>query len=378
VLTLWAEHPADTMSVRALVQKADAAQAAIHYHFGDLERLYARASQVAVERAEALMAARLAALAVVDGADLPAALQASLLAGAIADWTVSARRLAMAERYAPGAQWQAAQDRHWRAFAARIGLAPHAAAIACFAAGEAARHLLVWNPALDRALLEETAMALVLWLRGRSFGADAIRAHHQALALAGYARPPQHRDALLAQIEQAAAALLSEKGHAGVTYRAVAGRAGVTLGKVIHLFGSKSELLGAALHRLYEREALGDDREGFIAQSLAPEVVMALLVEAIIAGDQPVLRAYDEIERAIYNGAEYAPLRGVVRSMEDPSGTWALRQLLGGAEPPSTLVAAFSAIIRGIGYRAAYAGMAREDVVALAEAALCAFRFAGD
>lgn len=352
LLDMWADAPADGIAVRALVQKAGAAQSAIHYHFGDMERLYAEASRAALALARGWMETRLAQIAMVAGAQLPAALQASLLSGAIADWTAQQRRLAMASRYAPSEDWQAASDDFWTRFAGLLGLDGHAGAIACFAAGEAARHLLVWNSALDRALLEETAASLLRWLNHRQFAPDAIRPIHQELARRGYDRPARSDDALAARIEQAAADLLAEKGYSGVTFRAVAARSGVTLGKVIHLCGAKSELLRRALHRLYEREALGGDREQFVAQSFLARVMLDYLLAAIIAEDQPVLRAYDEIERAIYNGDEYAALRGMVRSMEDPSGAWALEQMLAGRKPPGSLVAAFSAVIRGVGYQA--------------------------
>lgn len=354
LLDMWADAPADGIAVRALVQKAGAAQGAIHYHFGDMERLYAEASSAALAHARGWMETRLAQIAVVAGAQLPAALQASLLAGTIADWTAQQRRLAMASRYAPSADWQAAWDDFWTRFAGLLGLGEHAGVIACFAAGEAARHLLVWNPALDRALLEETTASLLRWLNHRQFAPDAIRPIHQELARRGDDRPARFDDALAARIEQAAADLLAAKGHSGVTFRAVAAHACVTLGKVIHLCGTKSELLRRALHRLYEREALGGDREQFVAQSFPARVMLDYLLAAIIAGDQPVLRAYDEIERAIYNGEEYAALRGVVRSMEDPSGAWALEQMLAGAKPPGSLVAAFSAVIRGVGHQARF------------------------
>jgi AcrR family transcriptional regulator len=302
-------------------------------------------------------------------------LQASLIASTIVDWTVDARRLAMAARCAPSAGWQSAWENFWTRLAASIGLGDHAATLAAFAAGESARHLLVWNPPLDRALLEETATALVLWLTERRFAPDPVRASHQRLAREGYARPaPRHDDALAATIQEAAADLLAEQGHAGVTFRAVAARAGVTLGKVIHLCGTKSELLRGALHRLYEREALGGDRAEFEAQRLAPEVVLALLLEAVLSGQQPVLHAYDEIERAICNGTEHSDLRGVVRSMEDPSGTWALKQMLGGHVPPGALVAAFSAIIRGIATRVIYGGYSKDDLRSYALLALQPFR----
>lgn len=377
LLRLWAEAPADGISVRALVHQADAAQAAIHYHFGNIERLYAKASAAALTEAKGWMAARCADLAGLAGRDLGPELQASLIASTLADWTGDQRRLAMAARAAPSAGWQAAWDDFWTALAQTIGLGDHAAALACFASGESARHLLVWNPALDRALLEETAAALVLWLRERRFAADPVRAVHQQLALSGYARPtprPTSRnDALAAHIEQAAADLLAQQGHAGVTFRAVAARAGVTLGKVIHTCGTKSELLRGALHRLYEREALRGDRAAFVAQSVAAEVLFERLLETVLAGSQPVLRAYDEIERAIYNGADYADLRGVVRSMEDPSGAWALQQVLGGQAPPTALVAVFSAIIRGIGFRVAQVGGEGAGPAAWAQHSLSVF-----
>jgi AcrR family transcriptional regulator len=354
LLDMWADAPADAVSVRALVHRAGAAQAAIHYHFGDMERLYAEASTLALGLARDWMETRLGQISVLAGVQLPTTLQASLLAGTIADWTTQQRRLAMASRYAPSEAWQAASDDFWTRFAGLLGLGEHAGAIACFGAGEAARHLLVWNPALDRALLEETAASLLRWLNHRQFALDAIRPIHQELARRGYDRPATSDDALAARIEQAAADLLAEKGHSGVTFRAVAAHAGVTLGKVIHLCGTKSELLRRALHRLYEREALGGDREQFVAQSFPARVMLDYLLAAITSGAQPVLRAYDEIERAIYNGHEYAALRGVVRSMEDPSGVWALEQMLAGRKPSGSLVAAFSAVIRGVGYQARF------------------------
>jgi AcrR family transcriptional regulator len=311
--------------------------------------LFAKASDAALAQAEDWMETRLAELAVLEGTSVPLPLQVSILTSTIAEWAGKRRRLAMAQRCAPSAAWEAASEAFWGRVAELIGLGDHAATLAFFAAGEIRRHLLVWHPVLDRALLEETVAALLLWLQQRQFAEDHIRPIHQQLARSEYHRPVLRDDALAATVAQAAADLLAEKGHAGVTFRAVGSKAGVTLGTVIHLCGSKSELLHGALHCLYEREALHGDREKFIAQSFPPDVILDRLLDAISRGDHPMLRAYDEIERAIYNGPEYSALRGVVRSVDDPSGTWALQQMLGGPLPPASLVAAFSAIIRGIG-----------------------------
>lgn len=361
LLNIWATAPVDEVSVRSVVHRARAAQSSIHYHFGDMERLYLAASHAALGAARAWIEVQLARLGAVADGPLPASLQASLIASTIAEWTGPQRRLAMAWRHAPDAQWQAAWDGFWSRMAKTLGLEEHASALGCFAAGESARHLLVWNPPLDRALLEETVAAFVLWLHERRLAGAPVRTTYRALAEHGYDAPATQADALAARITGAAAALLAEKGHAGVTFRAVAARAGVTLGKVIHVHGTKSSLLHAALHGLYEREALRGDRDGLLARSLAPEVMLAQVLEAVLRGPQPVLSAYDEIERAIYNGADHLALRGLVRAMEDPSGTWALKQLLGGQDPSASLVAVFSAIIRGIGQCVIHGGLPRDE-----------------
>lgn len=373
LLAVWADAPVEEVSVRTLVQRAGTAQSAIHYHFGDMEHLYLSASQVALTAAQDWMAQQLAALAALAGEPLPEGLQASVIASVIADWTHGQRCLAMAWRHAPDAAWQAAWDGFWRRLATLLGLDAAAETLAAFAAGEAARHLLVWNPALDRALLEETVAALVIWLREGRLAPDRVRPVHSALARRCYDAPAVPDNALAARMAAAAGLLLAEQGHAGVTFRAVAAAAGVTLGKVIHVFGTKSGLLHAALHSLYQREALGGDLAALLAQSFPPEVMLAHLLDAVLGGQQPVLHAYDEIERAIYNGPEYAALRGLVRSMDDPSGTWALQQMLGGRAPPASLVAAFSAIIRGIGHRAAHGGRDEGELQRGARMALQAF-----
>lgn len=373
LLDLWAQAPADQVSVRALVQRAGTAQSAIHYHFTGLEHLYASASAAALDAAQAWMATQLSLLDPLATTPPPAVLQASIVTSIIANWTVGQRRLAMAWRNAPDRDWQTVWDGFWYEVAERLGIAPYADTLACFAAGEASRHLLVWNPPLDQALLEETCNALVGWLGERQIMPGPVRAAIRTLALGSYDEPVRQSDALADLITDAAAALLAEAGHAGVTFRAVAARAGVTLGKVIHVHGTKSALLHAALHRLYQREAVGDDVEQRLALHFPPEVMCAYLLEAVLGGHQPVLTAYDEIERAIYNGADYAGLRGLVRCMDDPTGTWALQQMLGGVPPSPPLVAAFSAIIRGIGYRASYGGLAHAELEAGAKKALRPF-----
>jgi hypothetical protein len=59
--------------------------------------------------------------------------------------------------------------------------------------------------------------------------------------------------------------------------------------------------------------------------------------------------------------------------MEEPSGTWSLAQLLADDVPPSSLVAAYSATIRGIGYLAALNPGLSADSLAYAREGIEAF-----
>jgi AcrR family transcriptional regulator len=377
LLEAWADAPAGEVSVRALVQKAGAAQSSIHYYFGNIEHLYLSASRAALEAARGWMAAQLAQLdqlAALADETLAPEVQASLIASTLADWTGPQRRLAMAWRHGCDAAWQDAWDGFWHRLATTLGLGAHAGTLACFAAGEAARHLLVWNPPLDRALLEETVAALTLWLGEQRLAPDHVHPLYRALAMRAYDAAAPRPNVPDAAIGAAATDLLAEAGHAGVTFRAVAARAEVTLGKVIHAYGTKSALLHAALHGLYRREALRGDPERLRSRRMAPAAMLQEILAAVLGGTQPVLVAYDEIERAIYNGDDHAALRGLVRAMEDPSGTWALQQMLGGVQPTLSLVEAFSATIRGVGHKARHSKAQHEELRSYALAALRPFR----
>nr|WP_237437777.1 helix-turn-helix domain-containing protein [Altericroceibacterium endophyticum] len=171
----------------------------------------------------------------------------------------------------------------------------------------------------------------------------------------------------------AAANLLAREGRSGVTFRAVAKEANSTLGVVSHHFGSKSNLLREALCRLYEREAMTGDREAQFKQEIAPSIMLDEIVAAIAIGTHPVLYAYDEIELAIYNDPEFIDLRAAVRCMDDPSGTWAVKNLLGGQQPSQALVAAISSVCRGAGHLIATGVRPADNSNALIRSALTPF-----
>lgn len=380
VRTAWDEREIDAISVRLIASEAGCAPSAIGYHFGDLERLYHIAAEAAATDARRWaeqMLDRFEGFG--DHAPCDAACDAAragIIATAICQWCTDGRPLALARRRSRAIGFTGF-ERDWRDFwhrlARLIGLERHAATLALFADGEAARHLLDWDRVLDRLLLEETARALVDWLaRGRT-RPGPMRAQHSRLAVRAYDRPAARRDEAARPILDAAADLLAEQGHRGLTFRAIAGRAGVTLGMVVHHCGTRGELLRDALHRLYEREAMREEAGGLAGLSFAPEDMIDSILEAVGSAANPVLKAYDEIELAVYNDPRFTGLRGLVRSMDDPSGAWTLGQITHLERPPAPLVAAFSATVRGIGFMTACDGTLRGRSRDYARAGLAAF-----
>lgn len=376
VRAAWYKREVDAISVRLIASEAGCAPSAIGYHFGDLERLYHVAAEAAATDARRWAAHMLARFEGV-GDDAPCdAARAAIIAAAIHQWCTAERPLALARRRSRALGFTGF-ERDWRDFwhrlARLIGLERHAATLALFADGEAARHLLDWDPVLDRLLLEETARALVDWLARGKTGAAPMRVQHSRCAVRAYDRPAPRREETARPILDAAADLLAEQGHRGLTFRAIADRAGVTLGMVVHHCGTRGELLRDALHRLYEREAMREEAGGLAGLTFVPEDMIDRILEAVGPGANPVLKAYDEIELALYNDPQFTGLRGLVRSMEDPSGTWSLGQITGLERPPAPLVAAFSATVRGIGFMAASEGKLRGQTRDYAQAGLAAF-----
>jgi hypothetical protein len=126
----------------------------------------------------------------------------------------------------------------------------------------------------------------------------------------GSARPKRRRDpeASRAAILEAAQAVFTERGYARATIREIARRAGVTHGLVMRHFGSKEQLLIAALPgprglanvipgdvaALPERLA-----QEFVEQIDTPGGYNALiaLIRSGAAGDEAVVPLYQELER---------------------------------------------------------------------------------
>lgn len=359
---LWRELPQSEITLRNLASAAQCSVSAVDYHFGGLERLYVAAQDVALRAADRWMDEQIASAHALCGAALTPEARASLIAGVIDEWCEGQRPAALAWREAFAAasanpqafadcrqQWAAMWLGFWRELSAICGLTPFGVTVALFADGEASQHLLRWNRRLDRAMLDETVLALIGHCAGACPPDAPVRSAYRHAAGADYetsAATPGSNPAY----DDAAAALLVEAGLGALTFRAVAARANGSLGSVGHYFGTKSQLLRRALQRVYEKEAMVGEIGVGAFVPIDRDHLIAEAVRSIASGEQPVLRAFDEIILASCRNADLVPLRGAVRGFADPAAVWALRQLQSGAEPSIALSAAFSSVCRGLGH----------------------------
>ncbi|WP_133305229.1 helix-turn-helix domain-containing protein [Tsuneonella suprasediminis] len=383
VIEHWRDSPDSALSVRSLTASAGTAASAIGYHFGGLEQLFVAASRRMLAPAKLWMERVLRDILPLGGRPVPIQVSASIIAVTIDQW-IGERSLAMAWRRTKSLSptpdalvVQLAWDEAWIDFWARIGeclgMTVHARTLAAFADGEACRHLLSWKPVLDKCLLQETALALTSWLDTNRIAGDSCRMAYRAGLTSDFAKLNDDREIQFSLFGNAAADLLARKGRSGVTFRAVAMEANSTLGAVSHHFGNKSNLLREALYRLYERETMTGDRGALFKREIPPSIMLDQIITGIVTDNHPILAAYDEIELAIYNDPDFIDLGTAARCLDDPSGTWALKNLLGGQQPSQSLVAAFSSVCRGAGHLIATGARHADNSDAFVRSALSPF-----
>lgn len=248
------------ISARSLSAAAGLPVSSIYYHFGSVEQLLETAQREAHTAAERWCDAQLDAI----GAGAPAL--GPVLAGLIDDWCETQRTLAFVRREAElaalrdpaqtpiSAAWETLWGRFWEALCGRLGIGDMAQSTAWFFDGASALHLLRWRRPVDRAALSELCDHWAGWLDGRVGGAAPWfeRARADAAALLP---PPPPGDAVADAIADAAADTISQRGVAGLTHRAVAAAAGVTLGVVSYKFRTSADLLQGAFEAIYRRMA---------------------------------------------------------------------------------------------------------------------------
>lgn len=259
VLDQWEAYGHDRISARQLSAMASIPVSSIYHHFGSLEQLLVLSQAQAQALARQWCDDRLAHISglPVDSRAFPA-----FFAACVDDWVTGQRRLAFAWREgqvlrtqsAAGreqrAHWQNMWADFWQAAMARFGLERGAAVVDRLFENESFLHMIDWRRAVDRAGLDEFAHGLGAWLTGQGVPPAPWRDFARSTALASMPDAPDH-DGMMRSIVAAAAALIERAGPGGLTHRAVAQMAGLTLGAVSHKVRTKAELIQIGYEGLY-------------------------------------------------------------------------------------------------------------------------------
>lgn len=355
---LWEQSDQSEISVRMIAATAETSPSAIDYHFDGLGQLFDAAQDAAMHDARQWMEQKLADITDAGSKSWPLVARAGLLASIIDEWTEMQRPLALAWREAQAASNRSGAHARWAEswrwfvtdLCARIGFDRWDEALLLFFDGEAAQHLVRWRRPLDRALLDETIFALFDFLEnGNALPSSAVRDSYQRAAEAEYGPSRTPPDAP-SHFDDAAAALLADEGLSALTFRAVARRAGATLGTVGYHFGSKAEMAQRAVRRLYETSAGHSVTDLAASLPASPAELLDEVIESVVTGQSPVLRAFDELSLQLSRGDDDSAFRAVTRGFRDPIGMAVLGGLLRRDMTARSLAAAFSSIVRGYGH----------------------------
>jgi DNA-binding transcriptional regulator YbjK len=324
-LSAWEREGSAGVSGRSLAGSVGLPMSAIYYHFGDLDRLLETAQAEARAEAERWRQAQLDAI----GRDVrgPAAL-GPLLATLVDDWCETRRTLAFARRegqlmalrderhVAACAQWDALWQGFWQEICDRLDLSDLATATAWVFDGLIGLHLLRWRRPVDRSALSELCDGWASWAAGRPAGESAWFDLGQRDALALILPPPPEDDTASA-IAAAAAATVAKRGVTGLTHRAVATEAGLTLGVVSYKFRTSADLLKAAFDAIYRRmtsspgsetqpspmRALGDRASDSTVAVPRREDMLGTEELVVAAARDPELRAFAAQLRYLRGGS---------------------------------------------------------------------------
>ncbi|WP_243994397.1 TetR/AcrR family transcriptional regulator [Novosphingobium album (ex Hu et al. 2023)] len=177
-------------------------------------------------------------------------------------WSCGQRRLAFSWREAQvlattgdmltdvAGGWEGLWSGFWQEAGRAFSLGCESIVAARVFENESLLHMLHWRRIVDRAGLAEFGQGLGAWLTGTPMPAAPWREFAREQAMRSVPALPA-RDAVAMAIVAAAGELIGRGGVAHLTHRAVAQRAGVTLGVVLHRFRTKAQLVEAAFEAIY-------------------------------------------------------------------------------------------------------------------------------
>ena len=362
VLASWEDQGGEAISARQLCNQAGTPVSSLYHHFGSLEQLIACSHEAAQTRARLWCERWIGDLGTFEA---PPSALGGFFAAVVDDWTGNQRNLAFAWR--EGQLWRtesntAAQVREgwrklwadfWQVACARFGLGDRAWMVERFHDAESFNHMIRWRRPVDRAGLDEFAHGVAAWVNGERPPASPWRDLARDAAIAGAPVSPD-LDATTMRVAAAAAALIEESGPTAITHRAVAERAGLTLGVVSHKLRTKAELLQAGFESVYlDAVARFRERRPSIAAGDTGAALDAVadLLAASLGG-----RGMDALCLAVARDPALEAFGLQLRYMRGTTSRGLLALLRPEMDAPSHLEAALlSAFLTGVGRRLANA-----------------------
>jgi AcrR family transcriptional regulator len=259
VFEQWEVEGHAAMSARRISSAADVPVSSIYHHFGSLEQLFSTAQEAALTAAQSWCDEQLQQLSELTGN--PAAF-APLFSQIVDGWSHEQRRLAFAWREGMSLarrndsfrecadKWTALWSQFWQEVARKFELGEQVVIVGRIFDNESFMHMLRWHRLTDRACLDEFGRGLGAWLSGIPAPEAPWREFARGQALRSMP-PAASRDETAARIAAVAGEIIGTDGLTSLTHRAVAERAGLTLGMVIHKFRTKSQLVEAAFEDIY-------------------------------------------------------------------------------------------------------------------------------
>uniref|UniRef100_UPI003A8B65B2 TetR/AcrR family transcriptional regulator n=1 Tax=Sphingomonas sp. GlSt437 TaxID=3389970 RepID=UPI003A8B65B2 len=241
----------------------------IYYHFDDLERLLIASQQRALEHAKQWCSRQLQSMPTPVDDDDARKVMSPLMAALIQDWSVNHRALAFAWRecqlvaarnrkFAPALEgWNSLWADFWQRVSERYGMPDYARLNYYLFDGEGFLHLIQGDAVADAACLVELCQGWGDWLAGRP-AAEGPWRRHARLNAAKTAATVIPEGAIPERIAHAAADLVARNGPGGLTHRAVAAEAGLTLGAVSYHCRTSADLMHLAYETVYWR-TMGQD-----------------------------------------------------------------------------------------------------------------------
>ncbi|HEX7854236.1 MAG TPA: TetR family transcriptional regulator [Sphingobium sp.] len=356
VIALWGSRGHAGISARGVAQEAGLPTSSIYHHFGSLEHLFLEGQAHALIRAERWCALQLDLVGQAPGG-CPDAFPA-LFAALIDAWSQEHRALCLT--------WHechllAARDPHygaaingwrelwvgfWEELCSRCGLAGSGEISSYVFDAESLMHMLQWRRPVDRACLDEFSRGWGCWLTGSLATEGPWRGFARGEALK--TRPDvREQEGVAGQIAAAAADVVEQSGVAGLTHRAVAERAGVTLGTVSYNFRTSSDLIRATFETIYTRIVPAAGAGG--SPPVGPPVTTLERAEGLRMAS-PLILALEELVVAVARDPAFRAFAPQLRYLRGRSSGAVLQAALGTERVISSLDAAlYSGFLAGQG-----------------------------